>query len=106
MTHSIKTALLAAAALSAFATPVFAQSAPTVEDLQRRIEALSKDLAELKAKDATRPTVALPNGKPAIAAPDGKFTANLRTIVMVDAGKYFQDDDLGSAVVGRDLNSG
>ena len=48
----------------------------------------------------------LPNGKPAFATADGAFTANIRAIVMMDAGKYFQDNNLGSSVVGRDLNEG
>lgn len=51
-------------------------------------------------------TVGLPNGKPAIATSDGRFTANLRTVVMFDAGKYFQKGNLPAAVTNRDLNDG
>ncbi len=88
---------------------------------QQQLEAMAKDLAELKsaqASDATAiatlqlpatgaaTTVTLPNGKPALATADGRFTANIRAILMLDAGKYFQKDGLAAAIVGRDLNEG
>lgn len=89
--------------------------------LQQQLEAISQQLAEMKAAQETATAdiitlkappsggtviTTLPNGKPAFATADGRFTANLRAIIMLDAGKYFQDDHLGSAVVGRDLNEG
>ena len=46
-------------------------------------------------------TATLPNGKPQIVTADGRFTANLRTVVMFDAGKYFQKDNPPPAVVNR-----
>jgi phosphate-selective porin OprO and OprP len=60
----------------------------------------------LKTPQGATTTATLPNGKPALATADGRFTANIRAIVMMDAGKYFQDDNLPAAVVGRDLNEG
>jgi phosphate-selective porin OprO/OprP len=50
--------------------------------------------------------VSLPNGTPSFASSDGRFTANVRTIVMFDAGKYFQKDNLPAQVTNRDLNDG
>lgn len=76
-------------------------------ELKTKQETASADIVTLKAPPAGSAVVTtLPNGKPAFATADGRFTANLRAIVMMDAGKYFQKDNLGSAVVGRDLNEG
>lgn len=89
--------------------------------IQQQLDAMAAELTELKtAQDASvgdiavlkQPpagnavTAALPNGKPSLASADGRFTANIRAIVMMDGGKYFQDDNLGAGVVGRDLNEG
>lgn len=89
--------------------------------VQQQLDAMAAQLAEMKAAQDTASTdiatlkqapagssvtVTLPNGKPTFATADGRFTANVRAILMMDAGKYFQDDDLGPAVVGRDLNEG
>lgn len=65
------------------------------------------DIDTLKAPPSGATTVAsLPNGKPAFATADGRFTANIRAIVMFDAGKYFQKSNLPATTVGRDLNDG
>jgi len=88
--------------------------------MQQQLDAMAAELAELKSTQETAvadiltlktptgsaTTVSLSNGKPALATADGRFTANIRAILMLDAGKYFQDDDLPAAVVGRDLNEG
>lgn len=94
---------------------------PRIDAMQKQLDAMAADLAELKTGQETAAadiatlklppapaTVAatLPNGKPALATADGRFTANLRAIVMLDGGKYFQSNNLGAAVVGRDLNEG
>jgi len=78
--------------------------AAQLADLKSTQDTATADIITLKAPPAT--AVSLPNGKPAIATSDGRFTANVRAIVMFDAGKYFQKHNLGTAVVGRDLNEG
>jgi phosphate-selective porin OprO/OprP len=89
--------------------------------IQAQLDAMAKQLAEVKGVQETAnadiatlrapPTggavaTTLSNGKPAFATADGRFTANIRAIVMADAGRYFQKDNLGAAVVARDLNEG
>lgn len=86
--------------------------------IQSQLDAMASQLAELKTTQATHdadiitlktpPAVAvsLPNGKPALASSDGRFTANIRAIVMFDGGKYFQKHNLPAAVTNRDLNDG
>jgi phosphate-selective porin OprO/OprP len=65
------------------------------------------DIETLKAPPSGATVIAsLPNGKPAFATADGRFTANVRAIVMFDAAKYYQKSNLPSNVVGRDLNDG
>ncbi len=104
----------------------------TDEKLQRleaQVEELQAALLDLKAsassnfKDvrqaaASQPTVALANGKPSFTTADGRFQANLRTIIQFDAATYFQKTpgattvDLrrgagtGDTAHARDLNSG
>jgi phosphate-selective porin OprO/OprP len=82
---------------------------------------MAKQLADMKAQQDTAntsiatlqmppqgatTTASLPNGKPALATADGRFTANIKAIIMLDVGNYFQKDNLGAGVVGRDLNNG
>jgi len=85
--------------------------------LEAQLEAVNRQLAEVTAAQtadasdiltlkAPPVTASLPNGKPALASADGRFTANVRAIVMFDAGKYFQKDNLPAAVTNRDLNDG
>ena len=96
-------------------------SDPRVDALQQQLAAFAQQLADLKstqtadesdiitlkAPPAGATTIpSLPNGKPALATADGRFTANVRAIVMFDAGKYFQKDHLPSTVTNRDLNDG
>jgi len=88
-----------------------------VSAMQQQLDAFAQQLAELKtAQDSAAadiitlksPPVAttLPNGKPAFASSDKRFTANIRAIIMLDGGKYFQKDNLPAAVSVRDLNQG
>ena len=89
-----------------------------VAALQAELAAVTQKLADVTAAQGEAATsiatlqapppvsVALPNGKPALASADGRFTANLRTTIMFDAGKYFQKDNLPAAVTNRDLNDG
>jgi phosphate-selective porin OprO/OprP len=65
------------------------------------------DIDTLKAPPSGATTIpSLPNGKLSLATADGRFTANVRAIVMFDAGKYLQKSNLPAATVGRDLNDG
>lgn len=78
-----------------------------VADVKQAQEAQASDIISLKAPPSGATVVpSLPNGKLALASADGRFTANMRAIVMFDAGKYFQDHNNPSATVGRALNSG
>jgi phosphate-selective porin OprO/OprP len=91
-----------------------------VNAMQAQLDSFAAQLADLKTAQATdasdiitlkTPTgsttiPSLPNGKPALATADGRFTANIRAIVMFDAAKYYQKDNLGAAVTNRDLNDG
>jgi len=96
-------------------------SAGQVSTLQAQLADTQHELADVKAAQSTAvadietlkapPAGAtvipnLPNGKPAFATADGRFTANIRAIVMFDAGKYLQKSNLPSTTVGRDLNDG
>lgn len=89
--------------------------------MQQQLDAMQQQLAEMKTAQDTATsdiatlklppaagtvTASLSNGKPSFATADGRFTANIRAIVMMDAGKYFQDNNLPAATVGRDLNEG
>jgi phosphate-selective porin OprO/OprP len=76
-------------------------------DVKQTQDSQASDIITLKAPPSGSITIpSLPNGKPSLATADGRFTANIRAIVMFDTGKYFQDSNLSPAVVGRDLNSG
>jgi phosphate-selective porin OprO/OprP len=93
-------------------------NAPKVAALQAQLDTVNHELADVKAAqvaDASNivtlqapPAVSasLPNGKPALASADGRFTANIRAIVMFDGAKYFQKDALPAQVTNRDLNDG
>lgn len=78
--------------------------AAQLADMKSTQDTATADIITLKAPPAT--SVALPNGKPALATADGRFTANIRAVVMFDAGKYFQKDNLPAQVTNRDLNDG
>jgi len=96
------------AKLSAIQQQLDAMAAQLAE-MKTTQEAATSDIATLKTPPPAAPNsvrTSLSNGKPAFATADGSFTANIRAIIMMDAGKYFQDDNLGSSVVGRDLNEG
>jgi phosphate-selective porin OprO/OprP len=89
-----------------------------VAALEAQLAAANQKLAEVTAMQADSGasiialqappavSVALPNGKPALASADGRFSANLRSTIMFDAAKYFQKDNLPAAVTNRDLNDG
>lgn len=94
---------------------------PRLAAIQQQLDAMAAQLAEMKTQqDAAAAGIAtlqlppqgaataasLPNGRPALATADGRFTANLKVLVMLDGGKYFQKDALAPQVVGRDLNDG
>jgi phosphate-selective porin OprO/OprP len=96
-------------------------SAPKVAALQAQLDSTNHELAELKSAQVAGAsniitlqappsgatvTPALPNGKPAFATADGRFTANIRANVMFDAAKYFQKSNLPAQVTNRDLNDG
>jgi phosphate-selective porin OprO/OprP len=93
-------------------------NAPKVAALQAQLDTVNHELADVKAAqvaDASNiitlqappaVSVSLPNGKPALASSDGRFTANVRAIVMFDAAKYFQKGNLPAQVTNRDLNDG
>ncbi len=94
------------------------RSETKVAALQQQLDTVNARLADVKAAqtaDATNiitlqapPAVAvsLPNGKPALASADGRFTANIRANVMFDAGKYLQKSNLPAVTNGRELNDG
>src|SRR5215218_8209941 len=97
--------LLAGVSSAALAAPA---DGAKLAAMQQQIDELNRQMAEMRAAQATADadiitlktpqgatvTPSLPNGKPALATADGRFTANIRAIVMFDAGKYFQKDDL------------
>jgi phosphate-selective porin OprO/OprP len=97
------------------------QSEAKVVALQQQLDTVNAQLADVKSAqtaDASNiitlqapPSGAtvipsLPNGKPALATADGRFTANIRANVMFDAAKYFQKDNLAPQVTNRKLNDG
>jgi len=88
-----------------------------VSAMQQQLDILAQQLAELKTAQAAatadiitlrspQVVAALPNGKPSFASSDKRFTANIRAIIMLDGGKYFQKRDLPAAASNRDLNEG
>jgi len=92
-----------------------------VSVMQQQLDAITAQLNDIKTAQASAAadidtlklppaasavTATLSNGKPAFATQDGRFTANLRAVVMFDAGKYFQKSSLPAAVSNRDLNDG
>lgn len=92
-----------------------------VAELQTQLDTVNHQLAEVKTAQVAAASdiitlqappsgatvvTTLPNGKPALATADGRFTANVRAIVMFDGAKYFQKDSLPPQTVGRDLNDG
>jgi phosphate-selective porin OprO/OprP len=94
---------------------------PRLSAIQQQLEAMAAQLADMKAQqDAATSNIAtlqmapqggtttasLPNGKPALASADGRFTANIKAILMLDAGKYYQHNNLPAQVTNRDLNDG
>ncbi|HEX7944971.1 MAG TPA: porin [Phenylobacterium sp.] len=94
---------------------------PRLSAIQQQLEAMAAQLADMKAQqDTTNSSIAtlqmapqgaataasLPNGKPALATADGRFTANIKAILMFDGGKYFQKNNLPPQVTNRDLNDG
>lgn len=112
--------------LDAMRAQISAMSAPGQQDAQvaamkQQLDAMAAQLAEMKSsQDAATSDIAtlkqapagssvtttLSNGKPGFATADGRFTANIKAILMLDAGKYFQKDNLPASVTNRDLNEG
>ena len=96
-------------------------NAPKVAALQAQLDTVNQQLADVKAAQSADAssiitlqappsgatvTATLPNGKPALATADGRFTANIRAIVMFDGAKYFQKSNLPPQTTNRDLNDG
>src|SRR5690606_24151817 len=87
-----------------------------IQALEEQIAALQEQIGDLKTStvaniqavraDQKATAVSISGGRPTIASGDGKFSASIRGVMQLDAAQYFQDDDLGASVVGRDLNSG
>lgn len=112
--------------LDAMRAQMNAMQAPGQQDAQmaamkQQLDAMAAQLAEMKTSQETASTdiatlkqapagssvtTTLSNGKPGFATADGRFTANIKAILMLDAGKYFQKDNLPAAVTNRDLNEG
>ena len=97
------------------------QQDPRLSAIQQQLDAMAAQLAEMKTtQDSASTDIAtlkqappgafvtptLSNGKPGLASADGRFTANIKAILMLDSGKYFQKDNLSAAVTNRDLNEG
>ncbi|MBU1376066.1 MAG: porin [Alphaproteobacteria bacterium] len=97
------------------------QPSPQLSAIQQQLDAMAAQLAEMKTGQDTATTdiatlkqapagssvtTTLSNGKPAFATADGRFTANIKAILMLDTGKYFQKNNLPAAVTNRDLNEG
>jgi phosphate-selective porin OprO/OprP len=97
------------------------QQDPRLSAIQQQLEAMAAQLADMKAQqDTANASIAtlqmapqgavtiptLPNGKPALATADGRFTANIKAILMFDGGKYYQKNNLPPQVTNRDLNEG
>ena len=97
------------------------QQDPRLSAIQQQLDAMAAQLAEMKTtQDSASTDIAtlkqappgafvtptLSNGKPGLASADGRFTANIKAILMLDTGKYFQKDNLPAAVTNRDLNEG
>ncbi len=94
--------------------------AAQLADMKGATEAAQADIITLKAPPAGNAvTPSLPNGRPSFATADGRFTANLHSVMQFDTTQYFQDSpgslntDLrrsgsgaGEAAHARDLNSG
>jgi phosphate-selective porin OprO/OprP len=78
-----------------------------LSDVKASQSAAVADIETLKAPPSGSTVIpTLPNGKPAFATADGRFTANIRAIVMFDAAKYLQKSNLPLTTAGRDLNDG
>lgn len=97
------------------------QPDPRLSAIQQQLDAMAAQLAEMKTtQDGASTDIAtlkqapagafvtptLANGRPGLASADGRFTANIKAILMLDTGKYFQKDNLPAAVTNRDLNEG
>ena len=108
------------------ATPDDAREA-RLEQLQAEVEALSSEVRELRGElnadtaavkstqasaekvvaaeakyEASAPKVGVPDGRPTISSPDGKFKVALRTLVQFDAAHY----DVGPLTTADNLSSG
>lgn len=103
--NAVQTAGAADAKLAAMQQQLDAMAAQLGE-LKTTTDTASANIFTLQTPTGGATTATLPNGKPALATADGRFTANIRAILMLDGGKYFQDSNLPAAVTNRDLNEG
>ena len=94
------------------ATPMTMQEMQDkIEEMQRQLEFMKQVAAEQTAGVSAvqaRPAVTLPNGRPTFATADGNFSATLNGVIQFDAGNYYQNKNLPTAITGaaRDLNGG
>jgi phosphate-selective porin OprO/OprP len=80
-------------------------SSDRLDQLQSQMDAFAKELAEVKSSNDTNSadiltlkippaanavTPSLPNGKLAFGTADGRFTGNIRSVMMFDTTHYFQ----------------
>ena len=80
-----------------------------LNEMKAQQDAQASDIVTLKAPPSGSTVIpSLPNGKPMLATADKSFTANIRAIVMFDAGAYLQKDHLPSTITGTasHLNNG
>jgi len=90
-----------------------------LDAMQRQLDAFAKELTQVKSAQQTAAAdiieltprensvvATLKNGKPAFETVNKNFSANIRAILMMDGGKYFQKNHLPASVVNRDLNEG
>src|SRR5690349_6700515 len=103
---ALRTALIAGASLIAMTGAAHAQSASgaaqtpeqqqaRIEALEAQLQALSGQIADLKAATAAslkdvrtaqaQTTVSIAGGKPTIASGDGAFSANIHAVMQLDA---------------------
>ena len=96
-------------------------AASQVADLQQQVAGANQQLTEVKTAQATADAniitlqappsggtgiLTIPNGKPAFATADGRFTGNIRANVMLDTANYMQKSGLPAQVTNRKLNDG
>lgn len=102
--RTLRTALLAGAALVCMSGAAHAQESPEarIARLEASLADLQEQLTDLKASTAASvgqvrqqqqaTAVTIANGRPTIASGDGKFSAAFRGVLQLDGALYSQDD--------------